>query len=193
MSNYTTTTIITNITTSSRGEELKTTPATTVEWSFEKYFRPKPFGATMFLSASPFLATILILFFVSAVLSRLFTFVRARKRDRIAKDQMIMQNFLELVTYGQTDLIDNERTFEEIVGRGKQARVFEKKPLRERSFGAMLWRKPRKPSLTDFHLPDEDRCPMELVNDVLARQARKHQSIAGLIAKPAKVKLKTKT
>lgn len=151
-----------------------------IEWPYEMYVRPKSFIVTMMLSSSPFLATILLLFFVQAVLSRLFTLVRERKRLRHARDQMKMQNFIELVTYGRKDFVDNENTFEEIVGRGEQARIFHERRERRAKLPAWLNGKKSIKPLTDFQLPDEDRCPIDLVNDAIAKTNKK--SIAERVA-----------
>lgn len=147
-----------------------------VKWPNQMYVQPKPFLVTMMISSSPFLATIVIIFFVFAVLTRLFTFVRYKQHMRQAKDQMMMQNYLELVTYGRNDFTDNQKTFEEII------RHVNIRP-NENRFRAKF-----KKSLADFHLPDEDKCPIELVNDVIARNKYSVSNGLQMIVNPNNVR-----
>lgn len=133
-------------------------------WPNEMYVLPTSFITTLCLSSAPFLATILIIFFVFAILSRLFTYIRRKQKLKQAKDQIMLQSFIELVTYGQTDLADSDNAFERIFDRNQS-----KFNLRERRKDTKI-RFNFKRSVPHLHLPDEDKCPIELVHDVLAKQ-----------------------
>lgn len=151
-----------------------------IVWPNEIYVQPKPFFTTLIISSSPFLAIILLIYIVFAALTRIFSIHRMRQKQKWAQDLKNMENYLVFVTYNKKEFIDNERTFEELVGRrnskimARDAMPSEQQqqkpprvPLLQRVKHRFIFGRSSTNNLSRLHLPDETKCPIELVNDAL--------------------------
>jgi hypothetical protein len=133
---------------------------TIITWPNEIYVKPQSFFNALLLSSAPFLATILVIFIVFALLSRIFTIRKKYKRRQFAHKMKILEDDLILYTYNQQP--ENDRALaDEYVKKTQQNE-------KERKF-KLTGRRKEKNRLQINILPDEDKCPIEFLNDALAK------------------------
>ncbi|CAF0708954.1 unnamed protein product [Brachionus calyciflorus] len=104
----------------------------------------------LILSSSPFLCVILVILIVSGILSIAFTFRKKYKRRQVARHVELLENFL--ILYNESK--------EERKQRDEALSLHELKSQFNLN---------KKNQHEDFKLPDEDRVPIALVKDALAR------------------------
>jgi hypothetical protein len=143
------------------GLENITSTTTEIEqlWDVRISILRKSFINTLILSSAPFLGTITIILMVFAVLSRVFTMRKKSRRILMAKNEKILEDFLVLVTYANKKREENQHVFQQITAadRGKSTSL----------------------SLSDLNLSDENKVPMILVQDLIARSLANHTNDDG--------------
>lgn len=117
----------------------------------------------LILSSAPFLCVIILILIISGILSCIFTIRKKSRRRKAAKNLQMIENFL--VLYQDTRKDRKEKDKEYISSDDDEKRKKSRSHYNLTGLG-------RKKSFYNLQLPDENKVPIVLVNDALAKSAK---------------------